>query len=90
MDGDAVIQVYVKADSPYAPIHPRLCGFRRVSIKTGEILQTDVKLDCLANTVVNERGEREEVQHMTFYVGMSQPDSFSVKLSGVQPSVITI
>lgn len=90
MDGDAVIQVYVKADSPYAPIHPRLCGFSRVFVKAGEILHTDVKLDHLTNTVVNDLGEREEVQHMTFYVGMSQPDSFSVKLSGVQPSVITI
>jgi len=36
MAGDAVLQVYVKADSPYAPLHPRLCAFGRISLDRGE------------------------------------------------------
>ena len=88
MDGDAVVQVYVRSESPDAPVHPRLCGFARISVPAGETRAVSVPLDKLTATVVNERGERTDAGKMTFYVGMSQPDEKSVKMCGVQPAVL--
>ena len=90
MDGDTVIQVYVSADHPDAPVHPRLCGFRRASVNAGETAAVTVSLDRLTNTVVNDRGERVEVPHMTFHVGMSQPDPVSVRMIGVEPVILSV
>ncbi len=84
MDGDAVIQVYVQCDSPDAPIFPRLCGFTRISVSAGETVTAVIPLDKLTATVVNEAGERVHVEHMTFYIGMSQPDERSVRMAGVK------
>ena len=86
--GDALIQIYTACDSPFAPVHPRLCGFRRVSLNSGETKTVDVPLDKLVNTVINNAGEREEVGTFTLYVGLSQPDEKSVRLTGVQPLTI--
>ena len=90
MDGDAVIQVYVSIDSPDAPVHPRLCGFRRAAVKAGNEAVVSVTLDRLAGTVVNDQGERISVPHMTFHIGMSQPDPVSVRMSGVQPVTLSV
>ena len=83
VDGDAVVQVYVKCDSKDAPLHPRLCGFGRVFVKAGETAAVCISLDKLTATVVNEQGERIPVEHMTFFVGMSQPDKKSTSMAGV-------
>jgi len=90
MDGDAVVQVYVRCDSPDAPAFPRLCGFARATVAAGEKKAVDVKLDKLTDTVVNEAGERVKAGHMTFYVGMSQPDEKSVRMCGVRPVELKI
>ena len=90
MDGDAVIQVYVDIDSPDAPIHPRLCGFKRISVSAGETKEAGIRLDKLTGTVVNMNGERIKAEHMKFYIGMSQPDDQSVQMSGVRPVEIMI
>ena len=87
-DGDAVVQVYVKNSSPAAPLHPRLCGFKRVSVAAGETKTVSVTLDKLTDTVVNEQGERVSEGDLTFYIGMSQPDEKSVRMCGVQPLVL--
>ena len=89
-DGDAVVQVYVRCDSPLAPAHPRLCGFKRISVPAGGEKEAEIALDPLTNTVVNDKGGREEVAHMTLYVGMSQPDAQSVRMSGVKPAEIAL
>ena len=88
MDGDAVVQIYAACESPYAPVHPRLCGFRRVSLKPGEKKTVTVPLDRLTGTVVNPEGERETVRKITFHVGLNQPDALSVSLTGQQPLVV--
>ena len=82
--GDALIQVYVKCDSPYAPLHPRLCGFRRISLAAGETGSVSVPLDTLTDTVVNDQGERIKAGHFTLYVGLGQPDPEEEKTSGVR------
>ena len=85
MDGDAVVQVYVRCESPDAPTFPRLCGFSRIHVDAGKTETAEIPLDKLTATVVNERGERVPVEGLKFYVGMSQPDEKSVKMSGVRP-----
>ncbi len=90
MDGDAVVQVYVRADHPDATPHPRLCGFRRIPVKAGETVRTTIPLDRLCGTVVNEQGDRLDAAHMTFHIGMSQPDPVSVRMSGVEPVTLAL
>ena len=88
MSGDALVQVYVCCDSPFAPRHPRLCGFARISVPAGEKKTVTLTLDKLTDTVVNEQGNREKAGKMTLYVGLSQPDEKSVSMCGVQPVVV--
>ncbi|MBR6966032.1 MAG: glycoside hydrolase family 3 C-terminal domain-containing protein [Clostridia bacterium] len=85
MDGDAVVQVYVKCDSPFAPAFPRLCGFARIHAAAGETVDAEVPLDKLTFTVVNDRGERIPAGKAALFIGMSQPDEKSVRLTGVTP-----
>ena len=84
-DGETVLQVYTACESPDAPLHPRLCGFRRIALKSGETKLFDVPLDQYTNTVINEMGERCKVEHYTLYAGICQPDELSVKLTGILP-----
>jgi len=84
-DGDAVIQVYAACDDPEAPPHPRLCGFRRERLKAGEERETWVPLDPLTRTVVDANGKRREAGKTTLYIGFSQPDEMSVRLTGFKP-----
>ena len=90
MDGDAVIQVYAETDSPYAPVHPRLCGFCRIPVKAGSSASAVVRLDPLTLTVVGPDGNRIPVGHTTLHIGMSQPDPLSVRLSGVTPVQLSV
>ena len=90
LDGDAVVQIYVSVDHPCAPLHPRLCGFSRVTVAAGHTERVHIPLDHLTYTVVNEQGERVRCSNATFYIGMSQPDEYSVMLSGVQPLTMTV
>ena len=87
-DGETVLQVYVAADSPDAPAHPRLCGFRRVFVKAGASETVAIPLDKWTDTVVNKDGERIPAGKLTFFVGVSQPDEKSVQMCGVRPVVI--
>ena len=88
MDGDALVQIYVECDSPFAPVHPRLCGFRRISLKAGETGTVSVPLDPLTYTVIDSEGERIPVEHCALYVGVCQPDAQSIELTGSKPVVI--
>ena len=87
-EGDAVIQVYAESESPCAPLHPRLCGFCRITLAAGETRRAEVPLDSLTRTVVNERGERVSAGRVTFHVGLNQPDPLSVRLTGAKPIVL--
>ena len=88
MTGDALIQVYVRCDSPFAPRNPRLCGFRRVSLTPGQKQTVSVPLDPMTDTVVTDTGDEIRCSAYTLYIGMGQPDEFSVAMSGVRPLLI--
>ena len=82
--GEALAQIYVRCDSLWAPLHPRLCGFKRVSLEPGERKAVSVPLDPLTDTVVTDEGAFEKVLHYTLYAGLSQPDEQSVSLAGAK------
>lgn len=84
VDGDTVVQLYVRNDSPFAPAHPRLCGFARVSLKAGEEKKVTVRLDKYTGTVINEQGERVPAPVAELFAGFCQPDSQSEKLTGTK------
>ena len=86
MDGDAVVQVYAECESPFAPVHPRLCGFARVTVAQGAEAEATIRLDPLTCTVVNDAGEREKMQTVRLYVGFGQPDKQSTALTGQEPA----
>ncbi len=82
-DGDEVVQVYVKNDHPDAPSNPVLCAFKRITLKAGEKRRLSLPLDKRAFTVVNQAGERiPNHGAKVLYVGGSQPDKRSAKLTG--------
>ena len=89
MDGDAVVEIYAASDSPFAPKHPKLCGFRRVSVPKGESVTTEIPLDAWTTTVVNDAGERMPGGTTKLYVGFCQPDEYSVSLTGQRPLEMT-
>ena len=83
MEGDEVVQVYVRNHHESAPPHPVLCAFQRVSLQAGEKTSLRLPLDPDAFTVVLEDGSRQPVTgKRTLYVGTSQPDARSQQLTG--------
>ncbi len=85
MTGDALVQVYVKCDSPYAPLHPRLCGFGKITLKPGERKMVSVSLDPLTDTVISDTGEEVKAAGYTLYAGLGQPDETSIRMCGSRP-----
>ena len=86
--GDALVQIYVACHSPLAPLHPRLCGFGKVSLEPGETKTVSIPLDPLTDTVTGQDGERLKADHYTLYVGFGQPDEQSMQLTGNKPIVL--
>ena len=79
MDGEALVQIYVECDSPFAPVHPRLCGFQHVCLKAGETGSVFIRLDPLTRTVINDEGERITAEHGTLYIGLGQPGADNIQ-----------
>lgn len=86
--GDVLIQVYVSCDSPFAPLHPRLCGFRKANLAAGEQKSVLIPLDPLTDTVIDDAGNYLKAGEYTLYVGLSQPDEQSIRMCGVRPVTI--
>ena len=84
-DGETVVQVYVACDHACAPLHPRLCGFRRGFVPAGTTARISVPLDPGFDCVIDENGERIQAEHCTLFVGLSQPDELSTAMTGTQP-----
>ncbi len=91
-DTDEVLQVYIRAeDSVWAPLHPSLCAFARVSLKAGERKEVNLTVPASSLTVVDEEGRRlVDGTHFSLYVGTSQPDERSAALTGMRPVRIEI
>jgi len=78
-----VVQIYCHNEgSENAPLHPRLCAFKRVSIPAGETVSVTLTVESRRLLVVNEAGERVSEGSPVLYVGMGQPDEQTAKLTG--------
>lgn len=84
METEDVLQVYVKdLDYPGAVPHPSLAAFSRIRLGAGEQKQVALTIDRMRFTSVDENGNRGIYgKHFELYVGFSQPDLRSEKLTG--------
>lgn len=91
-DTDEVVQVYIKdLESDLAVPNYSLCGFQRVSLKAGEEKNVELTVLNRAMCVVDEEGERHvDSKKFKLFVGTSQPDARSVKLTGKEPAEILV
>ncbi len=91
-DTDEVLQAYIHAeDSAFAPLHPSLCAFARVSLKAGETREVSLTVPASALTIVDEEGRRYvDGKRFSLYVGTSQPDDRSAALTGMRPVKIEL
>ena len=81
---EEVVQVYIKAlDSTDATPNERLCGFARVSVKTGGQAMVQVPVDRDALTVINDEGEKVSGgSRYAVSVGLGQSDARTEELTG--------
>ena len=84
-DAEEVAQVYVMARSPFAPLNPRLAGFARVKLKSGEEQRISIPLGRELFTVINDEGRKVQASSAVLFVGGSQPDARSAALAGRAP-----
>ena len=91
-DTDEVLQAYIHAEgSAFAPLHPSLCAFTRVSLKAGEKKEVSLMIPASAFTIVDEEGRRYvDGTHFSLYIGTSQPDERSAFLTGMRPVKIEV
>ncbi len=90
-DGETVIEVYVRSASEYAPVNAALCGFGRVYIPSEGSARIEIPLSRNTFTVVNSEGMRiSGGQEYILYVGISQPDVTSCKMSGTRPIALSV
>lgn len=92
VDTDEVVQVYIKSEtSNDAPRNPKLCAFKRIFVKAGETVTTELAIVSHAFTVVDEHGERYIPEgQFQLYVGFGQPDARTEALTGKKSIVITV
>ncbi len=81
---EEVIQLYIRDEaSPFAPVNPILCGFRRIALEAGECKQVYIPIDPYGLTVVNEAGQRISGSgSWRLYAGIGQPDQRTEELTG--------
>jgi beta-glucosidase len=86
-DTEDVLQLYLKNEvSQYAPKHPALCAFKRISVKAGESISVNLRIPGRAFTVVDDQGNRiVDGSHFVVFAGTSQPDERSIELTGSMP-----
>lgn len=92
MDFDEVLQVYIKnEESKSAPPNACLWGFKRGTLKKDSITDVIIPVSARGFLTVDEEGRSIlDSKRFTVSVGVSQPDSMSVKLCGVKPVSIEI
>ena len=81
------LQIYVRSEeSPWAPLHPSLSAFARITVQPGKTMEKTLVLDERSFTVVDEKGQRQAAAGaFEVYAGFSQPDERSVELMGCGP-----
>ena len=91
-DTDDVIELYLQdEESPLAPPHPVLCGFRRVHLAAGEEKEVSIPLRQDSFTVVNADGVRTPGSgRWRLYAGFGAPDDRTRQLTGKESLRVSI
>jgi len=85
--GRETVQVYVKAERENVP-NPQLKGFTKVHLLPNEEKQVKIHLPIEAFSLFDEEGNQVvELGSYTIYVGGSQPDQRSIKLTRKTPLI---
>lgn len=86
-DIEEVVQCYIKdLESQYAVDNYSLSAFKRVALNKGESKIVKMKINKKSVEVVNNEGERIlDSKKFKLFVGISQPDSRSIQLTGTIP-----
>lgn len=89
MDGDEVIQFYIKDIQSKTRISRHsLCGMQRVSLAKGEKQTIQFTIPKEALQVIGDDGMRYyEPGEFILYAGLCQPDEYSKKLMGSKSCV---
>lgn len=85
--GDEVAQVYIKdlEASCEVPVW-QLSGTKRVYLEPGQSVEVSFQINAEQLSIVNDEGERVfEPGDYEIYIGGSQPDERSIKLTGKKP-----
>ncbi len=87
-----VLQIYVKNhDNAFAPPHPALFGFRKITLLAGEEKEYTIVVGKEAFEEVNEQGVRVfDSKSSDLFIGFHAPDTVSVRRSGKKPFMTTI
>lgn len=90
-DTEDVLQVYAKnPENALAPKNARLIGFERFSCKAGETKELSLEIPAERLMVFDENGKPVDGGKAVLYVGTSQPDALSRKLTGNAPLEILL
>ena len=83
---DEVVQVYVKdLDTPFAVRNHSLCAFKRITLAAGASKKLTLPIGEKAFQSIDENGKPVQGKRFTLYIGGSQPDAVSVRLTGQKP-----
>jgi beta-glucosidase len=91
-DTDEVVQFYIRDnESKWAVPNHSLCGFARVSLKSGEEKEVRMEIPRTAFEVVDDKGRRfTDSGSFTLYAGVCQPDKLSRRLAGSECESLNI
>lgn len=86
-DIEEVLQCYIKnLESEYAVANHSLVNFKRIALKKGESKTVEMQINKKSLEVVNNEGNRIlDSKKFKLFVGISQPDSRSIQLTGITP-----
>ena len=87
-----IVQAYIqRPDSPWDTRNASLCAFARIELAPGERKRVSLAIPARAFTVVDDEGRRIDAgRHFVLWVGGSQPDAVSVRLTGKAPLRVEI
>lgn len=89
---EEVIQCYIKdLESKYAVPNYSLCGFKRIRLEPKEKKTINISIPFNSLKAVNENGEKIlDSNQYNIYIGISQPDGRSKKLTGNSPIELSL
>lgn len=91
IDGDEVIQAYVKNDDVNETLHPHLASFERISVPAGQTVKFDITVPAKSFTTVDDEGVRAvRGSSAEIFVGFGQPDKRTESLTGQSSKVFKI